>query len=228
MMEFLQGVLGFLLNLAQFKFEMMLGFAVAIECLWVENWIKQHMKEYMQQQVELREYRNPLLEKAEKEEEVVQTAEDMADSVHKEPVVSELDEAAVQLLEDLQAEFAEEDQPEEPCIHVEAENCLTMEDWSVDENIDEIASDDRPTFQPQESFVASVVGFEANFLHLNCSGRRTWKQVADHIHSASIELGDLVLVHCDEQNVVTSILTLDTDVSDDYIIPDEEYDRKIV
>lgn len=131
---------------------------------------------------------------------------------------SMLGEDSAELLNQLESMFNEPD--------LDDEDYLRMEDWEPNYLIEE-PTKERDFFPAGEQFVVSVIGMEQNYLHLNYAGKRKWTRLADDMDT-SISLNDILLISLNDNGEVVTAITLETDVTEDYIIPDEEKDRQAI
>lgn len=75
---------------------------------------------------------------------------------------------------------------------------------------------------PQQ-WVVSIVGMEESYIHIS-DGKRLWLKVGEK--AAKLKNGDVLIldvIRNGKEVVVENLFRLETDASDEYIIPDEEY-----
>ncbi|QAS54859.1 hypothetical protein [Halobacillus litoralis] len=152
---------------------------------------------------------------------------------------SDLDQGALNLLDDIEEMMvsteteAEESHYENhedlPSFHVSEEDMLSIQDinaseasqWEDDFYINhKTAEQEKSTLN---EWTAKVIGKEGPFLHV-FHGKRDWVHVGE-VTAKKVSINDILLLSVtdrEEGYSAEDVITLETTVTDEYIIPDEE------
>jgi hypothetical protein len=169
-------------------------------------------------------------------------------SIKEEPIIttdmivqSDLNSEAEALLEELQLELTSFEPVQLASEEVSNEldftinqDCISLSDYDIDcSNSNELTTFDfeklatakiSDSLEGEQQWVVSIIGTEEEYLHIS-DGHRTWINVGQD--ALRLKRGDLLavdVVRKDKRVEVLNITILESAITEDYLIPDEEID----
>lgn len=140
---------------------------------------------------------------------------------HIEPEVSVLGDEQEELLGELTAEFSDEDESDDfLTIHDAADS----QEFVFDSNYTHYATAKiADQLEGPQQWIVKVIGMEGPYIHVT-DGSRTWINVGEDVYRLQRDcVLSLDIERSGKEIIVHRISLLETGISEDYLIPDEEF-----